>query len=36
MIRGTGSAGRFDIYEPAKEFGSVIWRRLCVMEMILY
>ena len=25
-----------DIYEPVKVFGSVIWRRLCVMEMILY
>ena len=32
MIIGTGSAGRFDIYEPVK----VISRRLCVTEMILY
>ena len=27
MLRGTSSAGRFDIYEPDEVFGSDVWRR---------
>ena len=36
MICGTGSAGRFDIYEPVEVLWFGYMEEIVVMEMILY
>ena len=36
MIWGTSSAGMIDICALRRYFGSVKWRRLCIIEMVLH